>query len=191
MKSDPDLPPNRKSTNPVKGLSDLSHTPKKQSLKILPVREHELLSLARCYMRAYLGLEKYGEPSIDKASRYLWHLFRVYPHGFFKVQVNEQLAGFIVFDPEWHDHAYDKVVEVHEIVVDPSWQGYGLGGKLLRLVIDLAVKMDRDTVSLWAGEENKKAIDWYTKKFGFIQDRKEGIWIHFYLPIKAAASSFV
>ncbi len=130
-------------------------------------------------MKAYRGMEEYGEPTTDQAALYLQNIHRFCPKGFFKAVVDGRTAGFIVCDPDWYEPGQRKVLEVHEVVVDPDFQGYGLGGLFMRFAGSMGRKHGRSVVSLWAGEGNHKAIQWYTGKFGFKKDRREGVWIHF------------
>ena len=183
--ADPDLPP---STNPSSRPLDRDsrrHVHSGRNVSIVPVRESELPKLARIYMNAYRGMEQYGEPSLDKAARYLRQLYRSCPHGFFKARIGGKTAGFIACDPDWVEPGSGKVMEVHELVADPQWQGFGVGGRLLRFAIDYGRVLGRRTLSLWAGEGNVKALSWYRKKFGFVSDRQGGVWVHLHRRIEA------
>ena len=173
--SDPDLA-SRPSTENKKRLK----YQKKTSVCFKPALQNDLPQLAKIYMQAYKGMEEYGEPSLEKAYNYLRELFRMCPVSFFKAEINGRVAGFTACDPFYKDADNQKVMELHEIVVDPAWQGYGLGGKLFRFVQEMGVRMGRQQMSLWAGEGNEQAIDWYTGKFGFVESGKDGKWVHFF-----------
>jgi len=71
-------------------------------------------------------------------------------------------AGFIsVWRPEWF---------VHHLFVDPSWQGRGIGGRLLEHVSRLA---DRHPLRLKCQTENRAAIRFY-ERHGFRATESRG-----------------
>jgi ribosomal protein S18 acetylase RimI-like enzyme len=183
--ADPDLPPSTISQRRPLVSDSERRTHTKPKIAVVPVRESELPGLARIYMNAYRGMEQYGEPSLDKAIRYLRQLYRSCPQGFFKARIRGKTAGFIACDPHWLEPGRGKVMEVHELVADPQWQGYGIGGRLLRFAFDYGRTLGRRTLSLWAGEGNTKALSWYRQKFGFATDRKAGVWVHLHRGIDA------
>jgi ribosomal protein S18 acetylase RimI-like enzyme len=136
-------------------------------------------------MKAYRGMEEYGESTTDQAVLYLQRIHRFCSHGFFKAVINGRTAGFIVCDPEWYEPGQRKVLEIHEVVVDPDYQGYGLGSLFMRFAGAMGRRHGRSVVSLWAGEGNRKAIGWYTSKFGFRAGRRDGVWIHYQVSVQA------
>lgn len=177
--TDPDLPPERRNQTQTPSLDRQGTATKNTEVFLLPVAETDVPALARLYMKAYQGMEEYGEATTDQALLYLQRLQRDCPHGFFKAVVHGETAGFIVCDPDWYEPGQKKVLEIHELVVDPECQGYGLGGHFMRFASAMGRKHGRTAISLWAGEGNQKAISWYTRKFGFKPGRRDGIWIHF------------
>lgn len=174
--ADPDLP-----SRPSKSSRYYKNRSGNQKNRICfkPALQNDLPYLANIYMQAYKGMEEYGEPSLDLAYSYLRELFRICPCSFFKAEINGTIAGFIACDPHYKDANHNEVMEVHEIVVSPAWQGFGLGSKLFNFAIELGKRMGRQYMSLCAGEGNVQAIDWYTKKFGFVESGQEGRWVHF------------
>lgn len=181
--SDPDLPPSRRQQLFKYGPIIKSSSYPKNDLTISPLRNFELSNLSKLYMKAYRGMEEYGEYSTDKAARYLWQLFRSCPRGFFKAEMDGKIVGFIACDPDWYELGHQKVLEVHELVVDPDWQSFGLGRRLMNFAIEVGQKLGRGVISLWAGEGNRKALSWYTSKLGFNIDRRAGKWIHLHKQI--------
>ena len=179
MPEDPDSPDRRRKYSFT--FPPQAHQTAKDQADVLlyPVRESEIPELARIYMKAYKGMEEYGEANTDQALLYLQRLNRFCSKGIFKTMVNGRTAGFIVCDPHWYEPGQRKVLEIHELVVDPDYQGYGLGSLLMRFAYSMGRKYGRPVVSLWAGEGNSRAIGWYTRKYGFKPDRKDGVWIHF------------
>jgi len=177
--TDPDSPHRRKKLSHASTSG--SNRPAKTNAKVLlyPVAQSEIPALAMLYMKAYRGMEEYGEASTDQAVLYLQNIYRFCAKGFFKAVVDGRAAGFIVCDPDWCEPGQRKVLEVHEVVVDPDFQGYGLGGLFMRFAGAMGRKHGRSEVSLWAGEGNRKAINWYTGKFGFREGRRDGVWVHY------------
>lgn len=146
--SDTDLPPSRRQQSFKYGLDKKSRSYSKNDLIISPLRSFELTSLSKLYKKAYRGMEEYGEYSTDKVARYLWQLFRSCPRGFFKAVMNGKIVRFIACDPEWYELGHQKVLEVHELVVDPDWQSFGLGGRLMNFAIEVGQKLGRRVISL-------------------------------------------
>lgn len=180
LPADPDSPARRSSRGLVHTPATTAHSrAEKSKPTIIPADKSDIPEMARIYMKAYRGMEEYGEPNTDRAAAYLIQLHRFCPLGIFKAVVNGRTAGFIFCDPEWREKNSSKVLEIHELAVDPDFQGYGLGGFLMRFASEVGRKHGRSTVSLWAGEGNNKAIEWYKKKYGFRQNCKAGIWIRF------------
>ncbi|MCF8086212.1 MAG: GNAT family N-acetyltransferase [Desulfohalobiaceae bacterium] len=177
--TDPDLPPERRKQTHALPLESQGATKKSSEVFLCPVAQTDIPHLAQMYMKAYRGMEEYGEATTDQALLYLQGLQRHCSHSFFKAVIHGNTAGFIVCDPDWYEPGQKKVLEIHELVVDPDHQGYGLGGLFMRFARAMGRKHGRTAVSLWAGEGNHRAISWYTLKHGFEPGRRDGIWIHF------------
>ncbi|MCS7239951.1 MAG: GNAT family N-acetyltransferase [Candidatus Bipolaricaulota bacterium] len=138
--------------------------------------------LAQLLMRAYQGLEAYGEESVSEARRYLKWLRRTCKSGFLVAEVNGCVVGFIAACPEWKDWELGTVLEIHEIVVAPEWQGKGVGRALLNQAYSLGHSHGRKLAALWVGVGNMKAREWY-KKLGFKEIGRWGEWIRMFRPI--------
>ncbi|MCP9292919.1 GNAT family N-acetyltransferase [Gracilimonas sediminicola] len=63
-------------------------------------------------------------------------------------------------------YLYKKTIRIFSIVVDPDYQGKGIGNCLLDHVRKLAAEKGAERVSLEAYAEDRKLINWY-KKAGF------------------------
>ncbi len=101
-------------------------------LWIRKARKDELKSLVQLFMRAYQGLERYGERSRGEGVSYLEELCEDCPAGFLVADAPEGTVGFIASDPDWLDRMQGEVLEIHELVVDPEWQGKGVARALMR-----------------------------------------------------------
>jgi ribosomal protein S18 acetylase RimI-like enzyme len=71
-----------------------------------------------------------------------------------------QPAGSLVL------YLYKKTIRIFSIVVDPDYQGKGVGGKLLAHAQEIALEKGAERISLEASVDNRKLIAWY-KKAGF------------------------
>ncbi len=154
---------------------------------IRPARKEELGELARLYMAAYQGLERYGEPSLVEAISYLDWLYSTCPEGFFVAEVSGRPVGFIAVNPDWRDRERGKVLEIHEVVVDPAWRGKGVGRRLMEHALDLGRSLGREVASLWVGEGNVRAIAWY-RSLGFREEGRWGEWIRMRRPLSGPTS---
>lgn len=142
-------------------------------LRIRTVREDELEGLARLYMQAYQGLERYGEPCQEEAVAYLDWLFSVCPEGFLVAEIREKPVGFLACCPDWRPGGVgERVLEIHEVAVAPDFRGRGIGRALLERALELGQARERKAAALWVGKGNAQAQAWYGK-LGF---REEGCW---------------
>lgn len=146
------------------------------------VKREELPELARLYIRAYRGLEEYGEPSLRAAESYLAWLFSTCGEGFLVAEVKEGKAGFLACCPDWRPGGREPVLEIHELAVDPRFRGRGIARALLERAFELGWASGRDRVSLWVGEGNRQAREWY-RRLGFKEEGKWGKWIRMSRPL--------
>lgn len=63
-------------------------------------------------------------------------------------------------------YLYKRTIRIFSIVVDPKYQGRGVGRLLLEHAENIGMQKGAERLSLEASADNKKLIDWY-KKFGF------------------------
>ncbi|MGB9757771.1 MAG: GNAT family N-acetyltransferase [Candidatus Bipolaricaulaceae bacterium] len=160
----------------------------KPSTKTVTIRRgtlEDIPALVDLLMRAYQGLEEYGEESPEEARHYLKWLRRTCKEGFLVAEANGCPVGFIAACPDWKDWELGHVLEIHEIAVAPEWQGKGVGKALLEEVYALGQRWGMNLAALWVGEKNYKARDWYTK-LGFKEVGRWGEWIRMFRPIPAA-----
>lgn len=116
-------------------------------------------------MDAYQEYPEYGESGKKQAKRYIKWLNK---HStFFKILYhNDKPAGFVVGDSNWIDLNGENVGEIHELSVKKEYWGKGYGDFLLKQVLKHFKEKGLKKASLWVGEKNKRAIDFY-RKHGF------------------------
>ena len=144
---------------------------------IRKVREGVLEELARLYMRAYRGLERYGEPTLEEGAAYLGWLFSSCPEGFLVAELEGRPVGFLVCCPDWRPGGTgEPVLEIHELVVDPDFRGRGIARALMEEALRLGRARGRRQAFLWVGEGNRPARKWYWR-LGFREVGRWGEWI--------------
>lgn len=158
----------------------IEHMP--ENLAIKKGKPEEIKDLARIFMEAYQGIERYGEDSLSDAKRYLKWLYRTCDEGFLVAETGGQLVGLIAACPEWRDRELGMVLEIHEIVIRPIWQGKGLGKNLLERAYELGRTRGRKIVALWVGKGNIRARNWYVR-LGFEERCQWGEWVRLFRSI--------
>ncbi len=153
-------------------------------IRIRPVRGEELDELARLYMRAYRGLERYGEPSQEEAEAYLGWLYTGCPEGFLVAELDGKPVGFVAANPSWQSRDRGEVLEVHELVVAPEFRGRGIARALMEEALRLGRARGRKWACLWVGEGNTVARGWY-ERLGFREVGRWGDWIRMRRPLDA------
>ncbi len=153
--------------------------------QIRPGKLEDIELLAQLLMEAYRGLEKYGEESLSEAKRYVKWLRRTCKEGFLVAEVEGVPVGFIAACPDWKDWELGVVLEIHEIVIHPNWQGRGLGRELLACAEELGRNHGRKLSALWVGVGNTRARNWYTQ-LDFRELGRWGEWIRMFRPIPEA-----
>ncbi|HAF71270.1 TPA: N-acetyltransferase [Candidatus Acetothermia bacterium] len=150
-------------------------------VRVRRVRAEELPGLLPLYMRAYQGLERYGESTEEEGIGYLRWLHYNSPEGFLVAEVSGRVVGFLACDPDWRARQR-KVLEIHEVVVAPEFRGRGIGRALMEEAFRLGRARGREVASLWVGEGNVQARAWY-RKLGFKEEGRWGEWIRMCRPL--------
>lgn len=155
------------------------------TIAIRPGTLEDIPALVDLLLAAYQGLEEYGEEGPAEARHYLKWLRRTCKEGFLVAEVEGRPVGFIAACPDWKDWELGRVLEIHEIVVAPAWQGKGVGRALMEEAYALGRAYGMALAALWVGERNYKARQWYAK-LGFREIGRWGDWIRMFRPIPGA-----
>jgi GNAT superfamily N-acetyltransferase len=131
--------------------------------------------LVRVYQNAYRELPEYGYHHPERIRGYLLWLWRGDPAGFLVAMDGERIAGFISIHGDWKE-GEELVGEIHEFVVEPEYQGKGVGDLLFHSALQYAVLRGRKKVGLWVGEKNGRALEFYRRR-GFEKKEQWGKWI--------------
>lgn len=136
-----------------------------------------LKELARIYERAYETLGgKYAYHGKGRIYSYLLWLYRGDPECFLVAwNGRNEPIGFISAHRHWHDSQLGEVGNIHEMDVDPDYQGKGIGKKLFETMLE-RLKREHQRVMLWVGEENHRARRMY-ERFGFREVGRHGEWV--------------
>ncbi len=140
------------------------------------IEKEELRELISVYQSGYKGIEKYAYTDKKRIYSYLKWLYNKEPEGFFVAEIDGKKIGFAVIHSNWLDKEIGLTAELHEICIAKEYQGKGVGTKLFLQVLQYAKIKKRDKMSLWVGEENFKARNWY-KRLGFKETGKYNEWI--------------
>lgn len=112
-----------------------------------------------------LNLEKKAFPDYQQSSKRVLSLslssnFQQVWVAEFEDQSGTTAAGSLIL------YVYKRTIRIFSIVVDPGFQGKGVGRKLLEHAEIIAKQKGAERLSLEASVDNKKLIAWYNK-FGF------------------------
>ncbi len=159
-------------------VNDTKQVPMQVSFTIRSVRQDELDKMIEVYRSGYEGLEEYAETGEEDIRDYLKWLFDGEPSGFLVAEANDEPFGFVSVHSDWWDRRYQRrTAEIHELVVKKEWQGKGIGKALMDAALDYARAQGCDYASLWVGENNWKARQWY-RRLGFEEVGKGwGEWV--------------
>ena len=144
-----------------------------QALRIVQEPLSGSADLIDLYFRAYRPLGDYFYRYRTGVKAYLKWLRHRDPTGSFIAYDGPRPVGFIATDSHW-DHG--TVGAIHELVVDPEYQGMGLGrALLLRGMAYLRARGCREC-ELWVGERNERARALY-RNLGFQENGRWGKWV--------------
>jgi len=129
--------------------------------------------LVDLYLRAYRPLGDYYYRHRAEVKAYLKWLRHRDPNGSFIAYDGDRPVGFIATDSRW-DHG--TVGAIHELVVDPEYQGRGLGRALLLRGMTYLRSRGCRVCELWVGEHNERARAIY-RALGFQENGRWGKWI--------------
>jgi len=145
-------------------------------LTIRRARREELPRLAEIYLSAYEGLEQYAYYDYEEALDYMHWLYRGHRDGFFVAEVDGEPVGFVACNPFWRDRFVGRTCEIHELAVAKEHKGKGIGRALMMRALEYGREKGCRTASLWVGEGNTLAIEWY-RRLGFKRAGRWGIWV--------------
>ncbi len=145
--------------------------------------------LKNIYVSAYRDMEKFMYKSPKHIKKYIRWLIKRCGNHFYLIYVKEKsqmkLVGFIAIEMGWYEKFLnEKGAIIHEFVIRKEYQSRGIGGIVLRFLIQEISKYNTKNIILSVGEENVKAIKFY-EKLGFkkaqrdIEDKDEGrVWVY-------------
>lgn len=128
------------------------------------------------YRHAYASIPHYGYTKPTEIKSYLNWLKRRTARGFLVAHIEQRPVGFIAVDANWRTPHGQKVAEIHEFVVDPAFQGRGIGKKLFQAGMAFLKKEGAHEIELWVGEHNDKPHQFYQQQ-GFRDEGQWGKWI--------------
>lgn len=151
-------------------------------LRIRPAEIKDFNDMVSVYRSAYRGLEEYAYTDSRDIRRYIEWLYGGDPNGLMVVEIDGEIVGFAGVHLGWHDRRIGITAELHELVVSERWKRKGVGKRLMKAVLDYARSNGYDLVSLWVGEGNRYAQEWY-KRFGFVEIGRAYGWIRMALDL--------
>jgi len=134
----------------------------------------DLPKLVEIYLSGYRGLERYAYRSPSDAEDYLSWAYLEEPEGFFVAELAGELVGFVSVHT-W-GRGSKRRGEVVELVVRGDLQGRGLGQRLMAQAEGYARTQGCRTLSLWVGEGNIRAIQFY-RRLGYSERSRFERWI--------------
>ncbi|HXF68594.1 MAG TPA: GNAT family N-acetyltransferase [Thermoflexus sp.] len=143
------------------------------SIRIVQEPLSSSANLVDLYLRAYQPLGDYYYRHRSEVKAYLKWLRHRDPNGSFIAYDGNRPVGFIATDSRWN---HGTVGAIHELVVDPEYQGRGLGRALLLRGMAYLRSQGCRVCELWVGERNTRARAIY-QAMGFQENGRWGKWI--------------
>ncbi len=145
-------------------------------MRIRRVDRSDQAYFVEIYIQAYKNQDEYAYTRVRDIKAYFRWLYNRDKNGFFVAEIAEPV-GFSACDTNWFSfYEMRKTAELHEIFVKPEFSGKGIGKELLFHSIRYAKSRDMPVISLWVGEKNERAKNFY-KKHGFVESGRMGKWI--------------
>jgi len=137
-------------------------------VKIRKAKKGDLKEIARIYREGYMV---YNEKwTFDKAVKKIRSYSKDKKDKIFVAVVDNNIVGFIIFhEYEW----INKNGFIDELFVDKKFRGGGIGGELVRHIVDYFKKRKIKEVELLANTKSK-AMKFY-KKMGF--KKSDWVWM--------------
>lgn len=135
-----------------------------------------LADLKTIYRRAYRHLPDYAYTTDQEIEAYLRWLKKRGEGKLIVAFAGEKPVGFVAVDHRWETLNGQRVGEIHEIVVDPAYQGRTLGKRLLAAGLAVLREKGMRRFELWVGEKNERARSFYLKE-GFQERGHWGKWL--------------
>jgi len=127
------------------------------------------------YQNGYKNLEEYAYKKRHDIKSYLKWLYKIDPESFLTAFSKDKPIGFIAGCRFWQDKIFGEIGEIHELVVDKTFQRKGVGKKLFQEIF-IDFRKHHDKIGLWVGENNINAISFY-RQTGFKVTGKVGRWL--------------
>jgi GNAT superfamily N-acetyltransferase len=159
-------------------------------LRIRPAGPGDEREMMAVYRSAYKGLEEYAYTEPMDIKRYIEWLRKGDPDGLMVAELNGKIVGFAGVHLGWHDKRIGMTAELHELVVAEEWKGKGIGKALMMAVLSYARSHGYSRVSLWVGEGNTYAQQWY-KGFGFVELGRAYGWIRMVLSLDMGSATML
>lgn len=135
-----------------------------------------LEELKTIYRRAYHHLRNYAYNTDQEIEAYLRWLKKRGEGKLIVAFAGQKPVGFVAVDDRWETLNGQRVGEIHEIVVDPDYQGRALGKRLLEAGLAVLREKGMRRFELWVGDKNEKAKAFYLKE-GFQERGHWGKWL--------------
>ncbi len=134
-------------------------------------------TLEHIYQKAYVPVQEYGHQEPDEIRTYLRKVLYNQEGRMIIAWDEHQIVGFAAVE------CSTTVGEISEIVIDPDYQGLGIGRKLFKYACQVLLKKGCSTLSLAVGVRNYRARRFYEKQ-GFHSVRYSQTWVDMEKDIK-------
>ena len=98
------------------------------------------------YQNGYKNLEEYAYKKRHDIKSYLKWLYKIDPESFLTAFSKDKPIGFIAGCRFWQDKIFGEIGEIHELVVDKTFQRKGVGKKLSTTNRITPVEIKRDNL---------------------------------------------